>query len=250
MDATTAHSIGYATSLDGIAWTLYDDPATTEAPFQFSDPVLMHGSSTEFDYRFAQGATVLRTDEGYELWYDGKRSIPDPSAIGYATSPDGIVWTKHPANPILTSAGSSAGQLFHPSVLFYDDEYHMWLSLFGNDPSAFSHIGYATAPATVAAEPGAPPPEAYSLHAPYPNPTAAGATISYRLNEAAHVTLTVHDLLGREVARLVDGSHPAGEHSAEWDGRGTRGQRLSAGVFVVTLHAGSETESRRVILLR
>lgn len=102
----------------------------------------------------------------------------------------------------------------------------------------------------VAAEPGAAPSETLALHAPYPNPTAAGATLTYRLAEATHVTLTVYDLLGREVARPVEGSRPACEHTVLWDGRDARGRGLSAGVYVVRLRAGGVTGSRKVILMR
>jgi hypothetical protein len=142
--------------------------------------------------------------------------------------------------------------VLHPSVLFYDDQYHMWLGLFGNKypPVGYANIGYATAPLAVAVEPDTAPSESAALRPPYPNPTVAGASLTYRLNEAVHVTLTLYDLLGREVGRLVDSSRPAGEHTAGWDGRDASGRSLSAGVYVVRLRAGDVTESRKVLLLR
>ena len=249
----TRYSIGYATSPDGFEWTLYDDPATTEPPFHLSDPVMQHGASNaDFDLRAASSASVRRTDAGYELWYHGGSS-PGNAVIGYATSPDGIEWTKHAGNPVLTAAGASpAFEVLHPSVLFYDGQYHMWLSLFGGHepPVGYSNIGYATSAVTVAAEPGAARWEPLALRPPYPNPAAASAFLPYRLDEAAHVTLRVYDLLGREVARLVDGSRPAGEHTAEWHGRDAGGRRLGAGVYVVRLRASDVTQSRTVLLVR
>ena len=212
----------------------------------------MHGPSpSDFDHREASTATVRRTATGYELWYHGNQNIPAHAAIGYATSPDGIAWTKYAETPVLTITGAPlANELFHPSVLFYDGQYHMWVDWFGGAPKPIvSHIGYATAPATVASEPPATP-EALALNPPHPNPTAGRTTVAFRLAEPAHVTLTVHDLLGREVARLVDAARPAGEHAVTWDGGDGSGGGLGAGVYLVRLRAGDETRTRKVLLLR
>ena len=119
-----------------------------------------------------------------------------------------------------------------------------------NPPVGYANIGYATSPLTVAAEPGAVPSESAALRPPFPNPTVAGASFTYRLNEAAHVTLTLCDQLGREVGRLVDSSRPAGEHAAAWDGRDASGRSPNAGVYFVRLRAGAVTKSRKVLLLR
>ena len=53
-----------------------------------------------------------------------------------------------------------------------------------------------------------------ALAAPYPNPSAGAATLPFTLAEAADVRLTAYDVLGRRVATLVEGPHPAGAHEA------------------------------------
>jgi hypothetical protein len=94
---------GMATSLDGIIWTKYDDPSTTEAPFAESDPVMQPGP---FGWdTLGVLCSVLKTDAGWEMFYEGwttgdlaYRSI---SKIGYASSQDGVQWSKYQDNPIL-----------------------------------------------------------------------------------------------------------------------------------------------------
>jgi serine protease len=60
-------------------------------------------------------------------------------------------------------------------------------------------------------------PEAYGLRQNYPNPFNPSTRINYDLPEATRVTITVYDIMGREVARLVDGLMEAGSHSVVWN---------------------------------
>ncbi len=83
------------------------------------------------------------------------------------------------------------------------------------------------------------------LAAAYPNPFARQTTLSFRLPERDRVTLTVYDVLGREVARLVDGEVGAGHHEAVLDG-----SDLASGVYVVRLVAGEATQTQRLTLVR
>lgn len=241
----TRGSTGYATSPDGITWTLYDDPATTDLPYQFSDPVLEPGPSGTWDSIHAISSHVLPTATGYELWYSGRSGAEQD--IGYATSSDGITWAKHAENPVLEAPAWAPGGFVYPSVLRDGDSYRMWVQGWQNNSAS---IGYATASLAVATEPGATPSGMGTLHPAYPNPAAAGTTLSYTLEQPAHVTLAVHDLLGREVARLVDAARPVGISTLAWDGRGASGRHLGAGVYVVRLHVEGETQSRKVLLLR
>jgi hypothetical protein len=71
----------------------------------------------------------------------------------------------------------------------------------------------------------------------FPNPFNPSTTITYRLPEAAEVTLTVYDLLGREAATLVRGREDRGDHTVSFNAAG-----LSSGVFIVRLSAGAHTE--------
>jgi hypothetical protein len=79
----------------------------------------------------------------------------------------------------------------------------------------------------------------------YPNPARARATIRFGLSAAAPVRLSVYDVLGREVAVLVDGAMAAGEHEATLDRT-----PLPAGAYLVRLEAAGAVQARRVTLVR
>ena len=81
-------------------------------------------------------------------------------------------------------------------------------------------------------------PEELALGAPYPNPSRGAVTVPFEVAAAGPVRLAAYDVLGREVAVLVDGDRDAGAHQARLDVGA-----LAAGVYVVRLVAGS-TESR------
>lgn len=94
---------GMATSPDGITWTKYDDPSTTEAPFAESDPVMLPGP-TGWD-SLGVTCSVIKTATGWEMFYDGWTSST-PARTGYASSPDGIHWSKYLESPKLGSRRS------------------------------------------------------------------------------------------------------------------------------------------------
>ena len=88
-------------------------------------------------------------------------------------------------------------------------------------------------------------PEGFSLAQNYPNPFNPTTVVSYQLPVASIVRLVVYDMLGREVATLVDEMKAAGEHQVVFDASG-----LASGVYVYRLLAGGFTSSRRMLLLR
>ena len=76
-----------------------------------------------------------------------------------------------------------------------------------------------------------------------PNPARLRASIPFRLPSSGHVKLALYDMLGREVARLVDGPMPAGEQRVEVDVAG-----LARGSYIYTLTVGTEVRSGRMIV--
>ncbi len=97
----------------------------------------------------------------------------------------------------------------------------------------------------VATEPSARAPEAFCLNQNYPNPFNPITTIRCGLPERSHVTLTVFNLLGQQVATLVEGEMEAGYHEVRFDA-----STLSSGVYLYRLTAGDYIQIRKLILLR
>ncbi|MBC15131.1 MAG: hypothetical protein CMM85_19445 [Rhodothermaceae bacterium] len=84
-----------------------------------------------------------------------------------------------------------------------------------------------------------------ALLTPVPNPFGASARLRFDLATAGPATLRVYDVLGREVARPVDGELAAGRHTVAIDGTG-----LAAGVYVVRLDADGRTLTQRMTRVR
>ena len=85
----------------------------------------------------------------------------------------------------------------------------------------------------------------FNLHHNYPNPFNATTTMTYALPRSGKVVLTVHDLLGREVTRLVEGYRPAGENSTTWDA-----SNFTSGIYFYHLQAGEFVQTRKMVLLK
>ena len=88
-------------------------------------------------------------------------------------------------------------------------------------------------------------PENYELSQNFPNPFNPNTVIVYHLPIIGAVTLKVFDILGNEVALLVDEYKPAGSYEVEFNASG-----LSSGIYFYKLHSGSFIETKKMILLR
>lgn len=97
----------------------------------------------------------------------------------------------------------------------------------------------------VAVEEAGDVPEAFHLAPNYPNPFNAETTIAFTLPQPARVRLAVYDVLGREVAVLVDDALPPGTHQARFDA-----SRLASGVYFYRLAADRSSQTRTMLLLR
>jgi Ni,Fe-hydrogenase III small subunit len=88
-------------------------------------------------------------------------------------------------------------------------------------------------------------PGEYKLGQNYPNPFNPSTTISYSLPKAGDVKLVVFDMLGREVATLVNGFVDAGNHSVDFDA-----SNLSSGVYMYKIQAGDFTDTKKMVLMK
>lgn len=79
----------------------------------------------------------------------------------------------------------------------------------------------------------------------YPNPFNPSTDIRFEISESRLVTLKVYDLLGRELATLVNQWKPAGRYLVNWDATG-----LPTGVYFCRMQAGDFVETKKLLLLR
>lgn len=93
-------------------------------------------------------------------------------------------------------------------------------------------------------------PDAYALEQNFPNPFNPGTSINFSLPRRSDISLTVYDLLGREVALLARGRYEAGKHTIRWEGTGTTGVPVASGVYLCRLTAESFSTARTMLLLR
>jgi hypothetical protein len=93
-------------------------------------------------------------------------------------------------------------------------------------------------------------PREFNLQQNFPNPFNPTTTIRYDLPRTAQVMLRVFDMLGREVAVLVDEEQEAGYKSLVWNADNAAGLNLSSGVYFLRLQAGDYTMMRKLMLVR
>ncbi len=230
-------SIGLATSPDGIHWTKHSE-----------NPLLVPGPPGSWEQNSAEGAKVIKVDSVFHMFYDGHDPVLSAFQIGYATSRDGVHWTKYSGNPVLTRGSASEwdGQsLGLQGVLFRDNKFHLWYNGLRVN-STYWQIGYATSDLEPLAAPsqGIRPAE-FHLSQNYPNPFNPSTTIGYGVPRRSAVLLTVFNVLGQDVATLVEGQQEAGYYNVKFDASG-----LSSGVYFYRLTAGDYVAVKKFLLLR
>jgi predicted GH43/DUF377 family glycosyl hydrolase len=107
--------IGRAVSTDGVTWTKYDDPATTEPPFAESDPVLR--ADADWEGQSLEDPCVQWAGNHWVMTYVS----PSTTGVGYAVSADGIHWLKSPQNPIFVSDLSGENRPMYGATLAIHD---------------------------------------------------------------------------------------------------------------------------------
>jgi predicted GH43/DUF377 family glycosyl hydrolase/biotin operon repressor len=132
--------IDYAESQDAVNWVRYS-----------GNPVMSPGPSGSLDEHSVRHPYVIFNGTGYQMWYS---MVVRPGGgqhvfrIGYATSPDGIHWSKYANNPVLDRGSGTwdAQGVLVPSVIYNKDigQYWMWYSGHPNDYAFDGAIGYAT----------------------------------------------------------------------------------------------------------
>ncbi|HET6271885.1 MAG TPA: choice-of-anchor B family protein [Bacteroidota bacterium] len=137
---------------------------------------------------------------------------------------------------VTSLSGLQIGQSYHWHVWIRDE----FTSVSSQDTSQFVCTGPISDVTTDLGTPAE-----FQLVQNYPNPFNPNTVIRYQLPTSSRVVLKVYNLIGKEVATLVDDTKPAGSHDVQFDA-----QSLSSGVYFYTLRAGGLQATRKMVLMK
>jgi hypothetical protein len=182
----------------------------------------------------------------YVIYYDRRNTVSDLTDVYVSRSTDG--------GDTFTDMKVSQTSFFPASATFFGDYtgidarggkvYPIWMRLdttrmsVWTAPLNFNAGAAETAPAATA-------PERFSIDQNYPNPFNPATTVEFSVPRSAFITLKVYDLLGREVAVLVNENKAPGTYSVRFAANG-----LASGVYYARLAAGGRMSEIRMLLLR
>jgi len=135
--------LGLAFLLSILSLSLFCQYHWTKHP---DNPVMVPGEPGGWNYSSLGPGSILFFDNTYHMYYDAYTEFKD-WAFGYATSPDGITWEKHPNNPILELGAPGEWDSYWISDAFVvnaDTIFHMWYT--GRKEGGQFRIGHATSP--------------------------------------------------------------------------------------------------------
>ncbi|MBU36636.1 MAG: hypothetical protein CMG29_05450 [Candidatus Marinimicrobia bacterium] len=93
-------------------------------------------------------------------------------------------------------------------------------------------------------------PDKFALHQNFPNPFNPTTTLRYDLPEQANVNITIYDLLGRQVASIINQEQKAGFQSVIWNATNDLGNPVSAGIYLCEIKAGKFVQTKKLVLLK
>ena len=93
-------------------------------------------------------------------------------------------------------------------------------------------------------------PHNYALHQNFPNPFNPVTNLRYDLPEQSFVTLTIYDLIGREITQLVNTTQEAGFRSVQWDATDSFGKPVSAGIYLYKITTGKFVQTKKMVLVK
>ncbi len=84
----------------------------------------------------------------------------------------------------------------------------------------------------------------------YPNPFNPTTAISFSLPEASDVVLDIFNVTGQKIMTLTNSFHEAGTHQVEWTGKNASGSQVASGIYFYRIQAGSNNETKKMVLLK
>ena len=236
-DQTTYYSyLGTPITLKAGAYFSYDDVAIVEP----GDAGTVYGDNNFWDY-----VTVQASDDG-DNWinivepYDCRYDPAWESAYNNGTDGDESMYRNH--NISLTNYFPVNTNIYIRFKLYADANTHSWGWAIDNILSNNSVSGLENETTL----------SRFRLIGNYPNPFNPSTTIVFTLKQKTNVTLEIFNSKGQKVRALLQQQPMAGGqvHQIVWDGRNTRQQKVSSGLYIYRLRTPEHTAVKRMLLLK
>lgn len=202
-----------------------------------SNPTLWYGTELDVNttylivlgYEFIAG----NTNDIAKLWINPSLTGPEPTPDLTQTSALGTDPTDVARLAIRQGSASNTSSVTPSADIDGIIVGTSWNDITGvlGSPSAITNATFALAPIN-------------------PNPISRSTQIKYSLREPGRVNLGVFNILGQQVATLVDGNQAAGSHTASWRLRDDKGAMVPNGIYFFKLTASGQTITRRAMVVR
>lgn len=93
-------------------------------------------------------------------------------------------------------------------------------------------------------------PTEFELYQSYPNPFNPTTTIHYILPKESVVTITIYDMLGKAINRIISQKLPSGKHSIRWNGDDNNGNLVGTGIYFYQIQAGDYVNTKKMLLMK
>ena len=222
----------------GVYWSTFRVTAHTENPNEFYDSAPITGYSIDNLHPGAPGGIQAFTgNEGILLTWD----VPMDEDFGYHRI------YRHDVN-----TGDIADEFTTVDTFFVDNisdgNFEYWVTavdINGNESNPSDVVAIM-----LAIEDGLTIPTEFALQQNYPNPFNPSTQIQFALPTNSTVSISIYDVMGREVRQLVNKEVSAGYHSTLWNATNDLGSPVAAGVYIYTISAGEYRAVKKMILLK
>ena len=93
-------------------------------------------------------------------------------------------------------------------------------------------------------------PEKYSLSQNYPNPFNPITKMDYTLPQRSRVIISIYNVLGKEIKKLVNKEQNYGHYSISWDGTDNKGKEMASGIYFTRMNSKGFNQSKKMLLLK
>jgi ligand-binding sensor domain-containing protein len=208
------------------------------------------------------GAGLIRfTEAGCQIFNSQNSGLPQNSIAAITADSKNALWIGTDTKGLVKFDGSNWTSYSLPgnytewriSAIAIDDSNHKWIGSSYNTYPVGTSYDYTSTVLTDFYEGNAngvtgqisSAKKVFELQQNYPNPFNPSTNISYTVADRQFVNLKVVDILGREVATLVNEEKPAGQYSVKFNAA-----NIPSGVYFYKLQAGSNIQTKKMILLK